>query len=191
MDKLVVYNDLRRLFAISLSYVVIAVCILWLGFTQGSGAVVWPIVSVLVAACFLAGVAFNVRKMTSRNPLFEYTLDGVTDMTKPDDIIYLPWSQVLNVNLKAASNNDLMLEVMGYKTADQFETVTPEMKQQMEANHSDRVYFVLQLSGLWVRQSRMKGAYEWICDHVAEAYPAIAFSRFEDPLSKLGKKSDQ
>ena len=191
MDKLVVYNDLRRLFAISLSYVVIAACILWLGFTQGSGAVVWPIVSVLVAACFLAGVAFNVRKMTNRNPLFEYTLDGVTDMTKPDDIIYLPWSQVLNVNLKAASNNDLMLEVMGYKTADQFETVTPEMKQQMEANHSDRVYFVLQLSGLWVRQSRMKEAYDWICEHIAPAHPDIAFSKFEDPLSHLGKKSDQ
>ena len=49
MDKLVVYNDMRRLFAISLSYVVIAVCIVALGFTQGGGNIVWPIISVAVA----------------------------------------------------------------------------------------------------------------------------------------------
>lgn len=191
MEKLVVYNDMRRLFAISLSYVVIAVCIVALGFTQGGGSIVWPIISVVVAAFFIAGVVFNVRKMADRSPLFEYTKDGVTDLTKPQDVIFLPWGQVLSVNLKAASNNDLMLEVMGYKTADQFDEITPEMQAQMDANQSDRVYFVLQLSGLWVRRSRMKEAYDWICEHISPAHPDIAFSKFEDPLSHLGKKTDK
>lgn len=192
MEKLVVYTDMRRLVAISLSYIAIAVCIVALGFTQGAGNPVWPVLSVVVAICFIAGVVFNVRKMADRNkPLFEFTERDVTDFTKPEDIITMPWDHVLNVSLKAASNNDLMLEVMGYKTADEFDVITPEMRAQMDANGSDRVYFVLQLSGLWVRRSRVKEAYEWVQKHVAASYPEIAFAAFKDPLAKLGKKDEE
>ncbi len=187
MEKLVVYNDKRKLVAISVSYVLIAACIVALGFTRGD-SIVWPVLAAVVAACFVGGVVYNVRKMMNRNPLFEYTEQGLTDYTKPEDVISLPWSQVLSVQLKAANSNDLMLDVMGYKTADQFDVITPEMRAQMDANGTDRVYYVLELSGLWVRRSRIKDAYEWIREHVAESYRDIAFSEFKDPLSKLGKK---
>lgn len=191
MEKLVVYNDARRLAAISLSYIAIAICILALGFTQGGGNIIWPILSVAIAGCFIAATVYSVRKLANRDPLFEYNEEGVTDYTKPKDIITLPWDRVLRVDLKAASNNDLMLEVMGYKTADEFDVVTPEMKAQLEANQSDRVFFLLRLSGLWIRRSRIKEAYEWIKDHVSKRYPDIVFSEFKDPLSEVGKKKEK
>lgn len=187
MERLVVYNDTRRLVAIALSYVVIAVCVVALGFTRGGGNVVWPILAVVVAACFIAGAVFCARKMADRRPLFEFTADGVTDLTKPEDVITLPWSQVLSVDLKAASNNDLMLEIMGYKSADQFDEITPDMQAQMDASGTDRVYYVLQLSGLWVRSSRMRETFEWVRDHVAERFGDIRFGEFKDPLSQVGK----
>lgn len=187
MQKLVVYNDSRKLLVISLSYLIIAVCVVALGFTQGEG-VVWPIVSVLVAACFIAGVAYNVRKAMNRSPLFVYSTEEVTDYTKPDDVISLPWSQVLNVQLKAANSNDLMLDVVGFRTKDQFEEVTPEMEAQMKANGTDRVYYLLELSGLWVRRSRIREAYDWIKKNVGPDHEGIVFGEFEDPLSKIGKK---
>lgn len=187
MDRLVVYNDTRRLVAISLSYVVIAVCVVALGFTRGGDNIVWPILSIVVAACFTVATVFCVRKLLDRTPLFEFDADEVTDLTKPEDVISLPWSQVLSVDLKAASNNDLMLEIMGYKQADQFDEITPEMQAQMDASGSDKVYYVLQLSGLWVRSSRMRETYTWVCDHVAERYPDIRFGEFKDPLSQVGK----
>ena len=188
MDRLVVYNDTRRLVAICLSYVVIAVCVVALGFTQGGGNIVWPILAVIVAACFVVATAFCVRKLLDRRPLFEFTADEVTDLTKPEDVISLPWSQVLSVDLKAASNNDLMLEIMGYKAADQFDEITPDMQAQMDASGSDKVYYVLQLSGLWVRSSRMRETYAWVRDHVAERFPDIRFGEFKDPLSQVGKE---
>lgn len=187
MDRLVVYNDTRRLVAISLSYVVIAACVVALGFTRGGDSIVWPILSIVIAACFVAGTVFCVRKALDRKPLFEFDADEVTDLTKPEDVISLPWSQVLSVDLKAASNNDLMLEIMGYKDADQFDEITPEMRAQMDASGSDKVYYVLQLSGLWVRSSRMRETYAWVRDHVAKRYPDIRFGEFKDPLSQVGK----
>lgn len=188
MEQLVVYNDLRKLTAISVSYALIGVCIVWLGFTQGDG-ILWRVLSVVIAACFVAGIVLNTRKMMNRSPLFVYTLDGVTDYTKPQDVITLPWSQVLNVQLKAANTNDLMLDVTGFRTADQLDEITPEMQAQMDANGTDRVYYMLELSGLWVRRQRIQDAFDWLRDNVGERFPDIVFTGFEDPLSKVGRKA--
>ena len=177
MEQLVVYNDLRKLTAISVSYALIGACIVWLGFTQGDG-ILWRVLSVLIAACFIAGIELNTRKMMNRSPLIDYTL-----------VITLPWSQVLNVQLKAANTNDLMLDVTGFRTADQLDEITPEMQAQMDANGTDRVYYMLELSGLWVRRQRIQDAFDWLRDNVGERFPDIVFTGFEDPLSKVGRKA--
>lgn len=190
MEKLVINTDTRKLATISLSFVLIAVVAVALGFSQQSNPFLMVVCCALAIAP-LAGAVSNIKKIRAAAPLFEFTADGVTDLTKPEDVITLPWDQVMGVQLKAANSNDLMLDIMGYKTADQHDVVTPEMRAQMAANNSDRVYYALELSGLWVRRSRVKEAFEWIRENVVPAHPQIVVGELEDPLSKLGKKKEQ
>lgn len=186
--KLVVRNDLRKLSAIGISFVGIAICIGALAFTHRSNPVL-SVICFIIVVVMLIGAAGMLRRGMNRDPLFVFDETGVTDYTKPDDVLSLPWSQVIGVQLKAANSNDLMLDVMGYKTTDEFDEVTPEMQQQLDANGGgNRVYYALELSGLWVRRARIREAYNWVKDHTEEAYPAIVFSEFHDPLSKLGKR---
>lgn len=185
MKKLVIYNDRRKMAAITASYVLIAACVVALGLTQHSNAVLLAL-CIGLAVLICAGVAHNVREMLADRVLFEFTEQGVTDYTKPDDVISLPWSQVVGVQVKAANTNDLMLDVMGYRTADQLDEVTPEMRLQLEQSGGDRVYYALELSGLWVRRSTIRDAFDWIREHTQGRYPQIAFQEYKDPLSKLG-----
>lgn len=193
MNQLVVKNDIRKLSVITLSFVLIGVCLTALSLTQRSN-VVLVVMAVFIDILIVAACLNNIKRMRDRSALFVYTEDDVTDYTKPNDVITLPWSQVLSVQLKAANSNDLMLDVMGYKTVDQLEVVTPEMRKQLSATGGDRVYYMLELSGLWVRRSKIQEAYEWIEKNAKNTHPDIVFTRFKDPLaekfgSDKGKKA--
>ena len=110
----------------------------------------------------------------------------MTDYSKPEDIITLPWNQLVSVGLKAANSNDLMLNIVGYKTADQLDNITPEIRQQLAAN-DNKAYYALEVSGLWVARKDIRDDLM-----MKETIPAlngeIQFVDFEDPLAKLGKK---
>ena len=100
------------------SYVLIAVAVSALVFTQ-SNLLILKVFGVLIDVVIAAAFVFTFRKMLNRKPLFVFDENGVTDYSKPEDIITLPWNQLVSVGLKAANSNDLMLNIVGYKTADQ------------------------------------------------------------------------
>lgn len=187
MNKLVVRQDRRKLVAIIAAFAAIAACMVGLGLSERSNGVLLAI-SVVLALVFAFAIFHMVRRFARQDALFELDEDGVTDLSKPEDVITLPWSQVVSVSLKAANSNDLMLDVMGYKTVDEFDVVTPEMRAQLDQTGGDRIYYLLELSGLWVRRARVKDAFDWIREHTAERFPQIVFDEFKDPLSKLGKQ---
>lgn len=187
---LVVKNDTRKLLAISVSYALIGACLVGLSLSSYSNPVL-VVFAALIAIVLVFAIAKNVSRMRDVSPLFTFTEQGVTDYTKPDDVMTLPWDHVLSVSLKAANSNDLMLDVMGYRSIDELEMITPEMQAQLDQNGGDCVYYLLELSGLWVRRSCVQGAYDWVRENVGPAYPQIVFSKFKDPLSKLGKKKGE
>lgn len=182
-----IYNDKRKLATITVSYLLLAATITVLAAMSGLG--VWPIAAAAVIdVVFALAITSNLRRMADDQPLFVLTSEGVTDYTKKDDVISLPWSQILSVTLKAANSNDLVLDVMGYKTVDQLDTITPQMRARLDQTGGDRVYYLLELSGLWVRQSRIREAFGWMQKNAQNPNPELVFSDFEDPLSKLGGK---
>lgn len=187
MNKLIITQDKRKLATITCSYVLIAVCIGTLAYSQHVQVPLMIVCIGLIAALFIA-VGSNIRTMTKDITLFTFNEHGVTDKSKPSDVISIPWDQVLQIQLKAAQSNDLMLDITGYKTADQLEIITPEMRQSMKQTESNRVYYVLELSGLWVRRKRIREAYDWACTYGTRANPEIICTEFKDPLSQLGKR---
>jgi hypothetical protein len=186
MEKRTIYNDKRKMTAVVVSLVLVAVIVMALVLTRSS-SIPLVVIGVLVAAVLLVAAASTVRKMVANPALFVFDEDGVTDLTKPDDVITLPWSQVIGVKLQASNNNDLLLDVYGYKTRDQLDVITPQMDAQLRQNE-DRAYYCLELSGLWIRRGRIREAFLWLKDNVAKVNPAVEFADFDDPLSHLGEK---
>ena len=93
----------------------------------------------------------------------------------------------MSVGLKAANSNDLMLNIVGYKTADQLENITPEIRQQLAAN-DNKAYYAFEVSGLWVARKDIRETFEWMKETIPALNGEIQFVDFEDPLAKLGKK---
>ena len=182
--------DVRKLGAITVSYLLIATCVVALAMTQSSN-VVLLVICLALAAVMVAASGDSIRKMRQRATLLALDEKGVTDFSKPHDIVSLPWDQVTSVQLKAANTNDLMLDVVGYKTIEQLDDITPQMRVQLDQTDGNRVYLLLELSGLWVRRARIREAFDWIREHVGDAYPGIQFNEFKDPLSKLGVSKDE
>ena len=184
MEKREIYTSIRKTIMIMVSYVLIAVAVSALVFTQ-TDLLILKVFGVLIDLVIAA--AFVFRKMLNRKPLFVFDENGVTDYSKPEDIITLPWNQLVSVGLKAANSNDLMLNIVGYKTADQLENITPEIRQQLAAN-DNKAYYALEVSGLWVARKDIRETFEWMKETIPALNGEIQFVDFEDPLAKLGKK---
>lgn len=185
-EELVVYNSTRRIVIVTVSYVLIAAILVALSWTRRDEIVLLVMAGILTVL-LLMGVVFNVKKLIAHQPLFRFGPVGVTDLTKPDDIITLTWDQIIGVQLKSANNNDLMLDIVGFKDRSEIDqaSITPEVEQQLQAS-GGKVYFSLELSGMWVTRGRIKEVYEWLQAQAAKRNPAIEFHDFEDPISKLG-----
>lgn len=186
MEKREIYTSIRKTIMIMVSYVLIAVAVGALVFTQ-TDLLILKIFGVLIDVIIAAAFVFTFRKMLNRKPLFVFDERGVTDYSKPEDIITLPWNQLVSVGLKAANSNDLMLNIVGYKTADQLENITLEIRQQLAAN-DNKAYYALEVSGLWVARKDIRQTFEWMKETVPALNSEVKFVDFEDPLAKLGKK---
>lgn len=112
MEKREIYTSIRKTIMIMVSYVLIAVAVGALVFTQ-TDLLILKIFGVLIDVIIAAAFVFTFRKMLNRKPLFVFDERGVTDYSKPEDIITLPWNQLVSVGLKAANSNDLMLNIVG------------------------------------------------------------------------------
>lgn len=186
MEKREIYTSVRKVIMILISYVLIGGAVGYLVFTQTDNMILrffGIVIDVIIVAAFI----FTARKLFHRTPLFVFDENGVTDYSKPEDVITLPWTQLVSVGLKAANSNDLMLNIVGYKTADQIDVVTPELRQQLEAN-DNKVYYALEVSGLWAARKNIRDTFEWMKETVPALNSVVQFVDFEDPLSKLGKK---
>lgn len=186
MEKREIYTSIRKTIMIMVSYVLIAVAVSALVFTQ-TDLLILKVFGVLIDLVIAAAFVFTFRKMLNRKPLFVFDENGVTDYSKPDDVITLPWNQLMSVGLKAANSNDLMLNIVGYKTADQLDNITPEIRQQLAAN-DNKAYYALEVSGLWVARKDIRETFEWMKETIPAFNGEIQFVDFEDPLAKLGKK---
>jgi len=186
MEKRIIYNDKRKMMAVIVSLILIAVIVAALVLTRSS-SIPLVVTGTLVAGILLVAAASTIRKMVANPALFVFEEGGVTDLTKPDDVIELPWSQVIGIKLQASNNNDLMLDIYGYKTHDQMDVMAPEMEVQLKQNDG-RVYYCLELSGLWIRRGRIRETFLWLKENVIKINPAVEFADFDDPLSHLGEK---
>lgn len=186
MHKLVVYNSPRKLMAITVSFLLLAVILIALSLTRYSHPAI-TVISALIALVLVAGAWNTLSRLKGHKPLFTFDEDGVTDHTKAGDVITIPWGQVIGVQLKAANSNDLMLDVYGFKTRDQLDVVTESMEEQLKATGSDKVYYNLELSGLWVNRSGIREAFDWIRTNVGDRDGQIVYADFKDPMAKLGE----
>ncbi len=188
MEKREIYISIRKICMILISYVLIAVALTALVFTQTEQImlkVIGVVIDVVIAAAFI----YTARKLVNRKPLFVFDVDSVTDYSKPEDILTLPWTQVTSIGLKAANSNDLMLNIIGYKTADQIdvESMPAEIKMQLKAN-DNKAYYAMEISGLWVARKDIRQVFEMLKENLPAINSEIQFVDFEDPLAKLGKK---
>lgn len=186
MQKLIVYNSPRKLISITVSLLLLAVILVTLSLTRYSQPVITAL-SAIIAFVLVAGASYTISRLGGHKPLFTFDEDGVTDHTKPNDVITIPWDQVIGVQVKAANSNDLMLDIYGFKTRDQLDVVTETMGKQFKATGSGKVYYTLELSGLWVNRSAIKGAFEWIRANVGDREGQIVYADFKDPMAKLGE----
>lgn len=185
-DGFYVYNSTRRLVIVTISYVLIAAIMVALAWTR-KDEIVLLVMAGLLALFLLAGAVFNIKKIIEHKPLFFFGDKGVTDLTKPDDIITLSWDQIIGAQLKSANNNDLMLDIVGYKTREELDeaSITPEVEQQLSMS-GGKVYYSLELSGMWVTRGRIKEVYEWLQNQAEQRGLSMEFHDFEDPIAKLG-----
>jgi len=186
MEKRIIYNDKRKMMAVIVSLILIAVIVAALVLTRSS-SIPLVVTGTLVAGILLVAAASTIRKMVANPALFVFEDGGVTDLTKPDDVVELPWSQVIGIKLQASNNNDLMLDIYGYKTRDQMDVIASEMDRQLKQSDG-RVYYCLELSGLWIRRGRIRETFLWLKENVTKINPAVEFADFDDPLSHLGEK---
>lgn len=189
MDELVVYNDIRKLVSVGLSFLIIAGLVGFLGVYRQSTGVLLVIVAA-ICALLLVGFVWVIRKAISREPIFSAGENGVTDLSRPDDPLFLTWDQVMRIELKAANNNDLMLDVFGFKTKDQLEGLSPDLLAQVDAN-GGMAYFMMEVSGMWLTRSHMLKTFEDLKQMAVAHNPQIQCMGFDDPLSKSAREREK
>ena len=86
MEKREIYTSIRKTIMIMVSYVLIAVAVSALVFTQ-TDLLILKVFVVLIDVVIAAAFVFTFRKMLNRKPLFVFDENGVTDYSKPEDII--------------------------------------------------------------------------------------------------------
>ena len=77
--------------------------------------------------------------------------------------------------------------IYGYLFTKMGYSMAPEMEVQLKQNDG-RVYYCLELSGLWIRRGRIRETFLWLKENVIKINPAVEFADFDDPLSHLGEK---
>lgn len=186
MDEVVISTDVRKLTSVSISYLVIALVVLWLGFFA-TDALGMRALCALVAVLLVAGIVHNIRQISRRRVLFVADERGVTDYTKEDDVLFIPWERIERVELKASNSNELMLDVVGFKPTDEVEGLSKEQRLALD-DAGGKAFFLLELSGLWVSRSRLKSAFSEI-RRLGERYGKnVLFQDFKDPLAVAAEK---
>lgn len=186
MDDVVVYADARKMYTIVSSYVIIAGILAALGFTAQGNIILLVIIYALVALLLLASV-YTIRHHSSTRVIMQATREGVTDFSKPEEIITIPWDQIISVQLKSASNNDLMLDVFGYKTSEQLPDLKPEVRKQLE-EAGGKAFMTLELSGLWLTHQHMRTTFDKLSALALHYNPNIVIQDYQDPLSKKNER---
>lgn len=187
MDKVIVSTDVRKLTSISLSYLIIAAILVAMALLLGAH-VILRVLCFALAALMFVGIAYNVRQIIHRRVLFMADERGVTDYSKAEDVLFMPWERIVRVELKASNSNALMLDVVGYKTVDEVRGLTAEQRTSLE-DAGGKAYFLLELSGLWVTRSKLKEAFAGVCRLGAHHNPDIVFRDFKDPLAVSAHQS--
>lgn len=186
MQDVVIRTDIGKLVSISAAYAVLGATFVGLGVTVAAE----PLVVVLcfaVGVVALLGLIHNIIEIAHSRVLFKADATGVTDYSKKDDVVFVPWDHVERIDLKAANNESLMLDVIGFKTIDEMGELTQEQRQMAEAN-GGKGYYLLELSGMWVSHKHMEQAFDDISVLAARYNPAIVCTGFQDSLATHSKK---
>lgn len=186
MQDVVIRTDTGKLASISVAYVILGALFIGLGvLVADSPLVVGLCYAVAVVALF--GLIHNIFEITHSRVLFKADATGVTDYSKKDDVVFVPWDHVERIDLKAANNESLMLDVIGFKTVDEMEELTQEQRQMAEAN-GGKGYYLLELSGMWVSHKHMEQAFDDISVLAARYNPTIVCTGFQDSLATHSKR---
>lgn len=186
MRDIVIRTDTGKLVSISVAYAVLGAAFAGLGATVADGPVVAGL-CYAVAAVVLLGIIRNVREIAHPRVLFKADARGVTDFSKRGDVVFVPWDHVERIDLKAANNESLMLDVVGFKTLDEMDGLT-EDQRQLAAASGGRGYYLLELSGMWVSRKHMERAFDDISLLAARYNPTVACTGFQDSLAARSKK---
>lgn len=186
MQDVIVRTDTGKLVSISVAYAVLGAMFVGLGATVADNVVV-IVLCYAVAAVALLGIVHNIREITHSRILFKADAEGVTDYSKPDDVVFVPWDHVERIDLKAANNESLMLDVVGFKTIEEMGELSQEQRQMAEAN-GGKGYYLLELSGMWVSHKHMEQAFDDIALLAARYNPDVVCTGFQDSLATRSKK---
>lgn len=186
MQDIVIRTDTGKLVSISVAYAVLGAAFAGLGPTVADGPVVAGL-CYAVAAVALLGIIRNVREIAHPRVLFKADARGVADFSKRGDVVFVPWDHVERIDLKAANNESLMLDVVGFKTLDEMDGLT-EDQRQLAAASGGRGYYLLELSGMWVSRKHMERAFDDISLLAARYNPTVACTGFQDSLAAHSKK---
>lgn len=187
MEPVHIYTDTRKLYTIAGGYLILAGIMAGLSFAANDNMLA-RILCYLLVAFFVVAAGLQIRQATKTAELMSADAKGVTDFSKPDDVVMLPWSQIVHVQLKAAGNNELMLDVFGYKTEDQLPDLTPETRETLRSA-GGKAFMSLELSGLWLSHRRMREAFVRIGELAKHYNSQIAVIDYQDPLASKGKKA--
>lgn len=113
--------------------------------------------------------SLQVRVLLSAND------KGVVDATHIHDIQKATWTEVVAIQLKSANNNSLMLDIIVEKPSSNPSDV-------------DKSYMVFEVSGLWIRRSRMQQAFKDLSALAVRMNPEIMILDDSDPLRTAAHK---
>lgn len=185
MNEVAIYTDAKKLSLISLWYAVIAAIICALAFGT-SNLLVLRIFALILAAAAVFGVVHNIKEISAHRLLFKADDKGVTDYSKPNDVLFMPWERIERIDLKAANNENLMLDVIAYKTTDELKGLSDEQREQLN-DAGGKAYILLECSGLWVSRSIILNAFEEISVLAARYNPEVVCTGYQDPLAQKSK----
>lgn len=186
MQDVIVRTDTGKLVSISVAYAVLGATFVGLGATVADNVVV-NVLCYAVAAVALLGIIHNIWEIAHSRILFKADAEGVTDYSKPDDVVFVPWDHVERIDLKAANNESLMLDVVGFKTIEEMGELSQEQRQMAEAN-GGKGYYLLELSGMWVSHKHMEQTFDDIALLAARYNPDVVCTGFQDSLASHSKK---
>ncbi|OFK23701.1 hypothetical protein [Olsenella sp. HMSC062G07] len=186
MDKVIVSTDARKLATVSVGYLMLAAVLIGMGVALDI-ALGLRVLCVALALPLVGGIVHNMRQTRAAKVLLVADDRGITDYTKDDDVLFMPWERIELVELKASNSNALMLDVVGYKIADEMQNLSQEQREAL-ADAGGKAYVLQELSGLWVSRSRLRRAFADIRRLGAPHNPDIIFKDFEDPLKAHARK---